>query len=152
MGEEMREEETTTANESDEVKKRKTMKHIANDDQTQVDPPTACDSEPSPPLSTPAGPSTDLSTPPPSSSAPPPPPSILRGDESYHAALPERMKILDLDPSVAVAFFCRHEEDFRDLLRAFQRPPFLVEKSEDGRQQRQALFEVSAYGLDETKY
>jgi len=90
--------------------------------------------------STPLKPNPDADSPAAPPPPPPPAPSILRGDESYHSALPERMKILDLDPSVAVGFFCRHEEDFKQLLRSFQKPPFVVD---DDDKQRQAMFEVS---------
>ncbi|XP_027048707.1 cysteine protease ATG4B-like [Pocillopora damicornis] len=36
-------------------------------------------------------------------------------DESYHCAYPSRMNIADLDPSIALGFFCHSEEDFDDL-------------------------------------
>lgn len=36
-------------------------------------------------------------------------------DESYHCVYPSRMNISDLDPSIALGFFCHSEEDFDDL-------------------------------------
>jgi len=47
-------------------------------------------------------------------------PKVVRGDETYHSPLPERMKIMDLDPSVAVGFYCHDEADFKDLLEQFE--------------------------------
>ena len=48
------------------------------------------------------------------------------------------MNILDLDPSVAVGFFCRDEDDFRRLVRHLERR--VVAKGEN---QRQPMFELS---------
>ncbi|XP_068732115.1 cysteine protease ATG4B-like isoform X1 [Montipora capricornis] len=36
-------------------------------------------------------------------------------DESYHCVYPSRMNISDLDPSIALGFFCNTEEEFDDL-------------------------------------
>jgi hypothetical protein len=36
-------------------------------------------------------------------------------DHSYHCSQPDRMNVSELDPSVALAFFCRDESDFDDL-------------------------------------
>ncbi|XP_052214699.1 cysteine protease ATG4B-like isoform X1 [Dreissena polymorpha] len=36
-------------------------------------------------------------------------------DESYHCQYSSRMKILDLDPSIALGFYCSTEADFEDL-------------------------------------
>ncbi|KAL9963595.1 hypothetical protein ACROYT_G027118 [Oculina patagonica] len=36
-------------------------------------------------------------------------------DESYHCVYPSRLNISDLDPSIALGFFCNTEEEFDDL-------------------------------------
>ncbi|XP_073255367.1 cysteine protease ATG4A-like isoform X1 [Porites lutea] len=40
-------------------------------------------------------------------------------DESYHCNYPSRMNISDLDPSIALGFFCNTEEEFDDLCAQF---------------------------------
>ena len=37
-------------------------------------------------------------------------------DDSYHCAEPQRMRLSELDPSVALGFFCKDEADFDDLV------------------------------------
>lgn len=57
-------------------------------------------------------------------------------DESYHCVHPSRMNISDLDPSIALGFFCKTEEEFDDLceqinehiLSCQRRPMFEVAK------------------------
>jgi len=72
-------------------------------------------------------------------------PKLLRGDETYHSPLPDRMKILDLDPSIAVGFFCRNQDEFRALVRDFQRLILRVDDEEEAEKRRlqQPMFEVS---------
>ncbi|XP_060064058.1 cysteine protease ATG4B-like [Ylistrum balloti] len=36
-------------------------------------------------------------------------------DQSYHCKYPSLMKVTELDPSIAVGFYCRNEEDFTDF-------------------------------------
>ena len=38
-------------------------------------------------------------------------------DQSYHCAPPDRIPISDLDPSIALGFFCKNEEELDDLIR-----------------------------------
>ena len=38
-------------------------------------------------------------------------------DQSYHCLAPDRIPIRDLDPSIALGFFCKNEEDLDDLIR-----------------------------------
>ncbi|XP_031554762.1 cysteine protease ATG4B-like [Actinia tenebrosa] len=42
-------------------------------------------------------------------------------DGTYHCVYPCRMAINEVDPSVAVGFFCKNEEDFDDLCLQFQK-------------------------------
>ncbi|KAK2573814.1 Cysteine protease ATG4B [Acropora cervicornis] len=57
-------------------------------------------------------------------------------DESYHCVHPSRINISDLDPSIALGFFCKTEEEFDDLceqinehiLSCQRRPMFEVAK------------------------
>lgn len=39
---------------------------------------------------------------------------------SYHITCPSRVHVSHLDPSIAAAFFCNSEEDFKDLVSNFQ--------------------------------
>ena len=38
-------------------------------------------------------------------------------DQTYHCSSPDRMPLRELDPSIALAFFCKDEEDLDDLVR-----------------------------------
>ncbi|CAH1782093.1 unnamed protein product, partial [Owenia fusiformis] len=42
-------------------------------------------------------------------------------DETYHCPYTSRMRIKDLDPSVAVGFFCANEADFNDLCQTINK-------------------------------
>ncbi|XP_052784203.1 cysteine protease ATG4B-like isoform X2 [Mya arenaria] len=42
-------------------------------------------------------------------------------DESYHCQYASRMKILELDPSIALGFYCGTEADFDDLCSSLQK-------------------------------
>ncbi|XP_041347603.1 cysteine protease ATG4B-like [Gigantopelta aegis] len=42
-------------------------------------------------------------------------------DDTFHCPYPGRMKIHQLDPSVAVGFFCGREQDFNDLCLTFRK-------------------------------
>ena len=48
-------------------------------------------------------------------------------DQTYHCPSPDRMSITDLDPSIALGFFCKDEEDLDDLIRRLKS----VRKSND---------------------
>ncbi|XP_066255095.1 cysteine protease ATG4B [Euwallacea similis] len=55
-------------------------------------------------------------------------------DSSYHCRYASRMNILNMDPSVAVCFFCKTESDFNDLCQKI--------KDEIVKSQKQPLFEI----------
>ncbi|ESO98867.1 hypothetical protein LOTGIDRAFT_187088, partial [Lottia gigantea] len=50
-------------------------------------------------------------------------------DVTYHCPFPGRMKLTQLDPSVAVGFYCGTEEEFDDLCLTFSK--FIIEKSKN---------------------
>jgi cysteine protease ATG4 len=47
-------------------------------------------------------------------------------DQSYHCSQPDRMNIADLDPSVALAFFCKDESDVDDLCHRLKEVGYCV--------------------------
>ncbi|XP_046542398.1 LOW QUALITY PROTEIN: cysteine protease ATG4B-like [Haliotis rubra] len=51
----------------------------------------------------------------------------LANDDSYHCPFPSRMRLSQLDPSVAVGFYCGTEEEFTDLCLTFNK--FIIKAS-----------------------
>ncbi|XP_035693100.1 cysteine protease ATG4A-like isoform X2 [Branchiostoma floridae] len=56
-------------------------------------------------------------------------------DSSFHCSHPSRMNIQDLDPSIALGFFCQDEADFADLCENMRR--LII-----GQKTQNAMFEV----------
>jgi len=56
------------------------------------------------------------------------------GDDSYHCSVATRMDIFQLDPSIALCFYCRTEDEFDDLCQQFRKNLIELE--------RQPLFEL----------
>ncbi|XP_032243268.1 cysteine protease ATG4B isoform X2 [Nematostella vectensis] len=75
-------------------------------------------------------------------------------DGSFHCVYPCRMNIADVDPSVALGFFCKSEEDFDDLCQQIQkkiidgksRPMFEIAKD---RPQHWPVLEIPTRPCDE---
>jgi cysteine protease ATG4 len=63
-------------------------------------------------------------------------PSTLFSDESYHCSVPQKVHISEVDPSLAIGFYCHTKEDFENFCSAIEEmsktsaPIFTIEQEE----------------------